>query len=452
MDFAENYTTGHLEEVQSAYFVKKQITLHPVVVHYKDDNNDDDDDDDTCALKTKSLVVVSDVNLHNSTFVFAVLTKVNKMAKRILPGLQSIHYITDSPTSQYRNSVMLNAVFQHQSAFGIPCTWNYMESGHGKGPCDGIGGCAKRGADLAVKRGTSIQTASDLEKWGNARGKISYEILTQIDYDQATQDVEKMDPVSLVGQGVMKIHAAVANKGHLLVRDTSCYCDCCMKKDFCDGWKTIDLVKLGKKQTERKQKKNENRKGKNPPKTQKKQASTPKNQCKKVKKNTKRTQQAKKNTKRTQQAKDKQINSDAVEGADATLEPRPADGLQDMPPGTTAVTAKVADATSVPGPTDGFQDVALGTTSENHTSNYAVNDFVIANYEGDYFVGKILDHDPVDGDFQISFMSTTLVCKLKWPSRSDIIWVDRGNILRQVKEPIGSRKNKRLFILLDSRG
>lgn len=43
--------------------------------------------------------------------------------------------------------------------------WNYFECGHGKCPCDGIGGTAKRRADMAVKQGKCIiPDASDLYK------------------------------------------------------------------------------------------------------------------------------------------------------------------------------------------------------------------------------------------------------------------------------------------------
>ena len=35
MDFAENYSCGYAEEVQSAYFDKTSVTLHPVVIYTK---------------------------------------------------------------------------------------------------------------------------------------------------------------------------------------------------------------------------------------------------------------------------------------------------------------------------------------------------------------------------------------------------------------------------------
>ena len=45
--------------------------------------------------------------------------------------------------------------------------WNYFEAGHGKGPCDGVGGTVKRLADDAIKQNkVVIQDASDFFIWG----------------------------------------------------------------------------------------------------------------------------------------------------------------------------------------------------------------------------------------------------------------------------------------------
>ena len=54
----------------------------------------------------------------------------------------------------------------HDEYFSCSASWNYMESGHGKGPCDPIGGVAKRKADQAVKNGRFIiQDAIDFFEW-----------------------------------------------------------------------------------------------------------------------------------------------------------------------------------------------------------------------------------------------------------------------------------------------
>jgi hypothetical protein len=48
----------------------------------------------------------------------------------------------------------------------MPATWLYTEAGHGKGPCDGIGGTVKRMADEAVRMGTAHIQDADFYQWG----------------------------------------------------------------------------------------------------------------------------------------------------------------------------------------------------------------------------------------------------------------------------------------------
>lgn len=155
MDFAQNYVCQNMDEIQSAYWTNASVTLHPVVIWWKDDQH-------PSQLKTKSYVFVSDVNHHNTAAVFTILSKLIPKIKQTVNGLKKIHYWTDSPTSQYRHKSIFHVVANHNNlSDGITCTWNYFESGHGKGPCDGIGGCAKRMASEAVKQQkVQIQDAS----------------------------------------------------------------------------------------------------------------------------------------------------------------------------------------------------------------------------------------------------------------------------------------------------
>lgn len=54
----------------------------------------------------------------------------------------------------------------HEAQFGISGRWSYLESGHGNGPCDGLGASVKRAAYNAVKQGkTSIHCSEELLKW-----------------------------------------------------------------------------------------------------------------------------------------------------------------------------------------------------------------------------------------------------------------------------------------------
>ena len=93
---------------------------------------------------------MSDELCHNASTVLAFTGKLLTEIIVLVPNVSCIHYITDSPTSQYRNKVILQFVAFHQDTMQIRASWLYLESGHGKCPCDGVGGTAKRLADDAV--------------------------------------------------------------------------------------------------------------------------------------------------------------------------------------------------------------------------------------------------------------------------------------------------------------
>lgn len=131
MDFAENFTCQTLDEIQSAYWNATPVTIHPVVAYAKSENG---------TLEHRNLAFISDVNNHNSNAVLAIIRQLVPQLKEAFPGTTYLHYWTDSPSSQYRNRYMFDVLSRHKELFGVIARWNYFECGHGKGPCDGIGG------------------------------------------------------------------------------------------------------------------------------------------------------------------------------------------------------------------------------------------------------------------------------------------------------------------------
>ncbi|KAJ8050563.1 hypothetical protein HOLleu_03812 [Holothuria leucospilota] len=149
-----------LEEVQSGYWNQESVTLHPTVIYYRDTESN--------TLKHHSYVAVSDDRGHNTSTIKArpILDSLVPRVTKLAPDIKGIHYWTDSPTAQYRNKTIFSIVADHYTIFdGVYATWNYFESGHGKGPCDGVGGTVKRLADDAVKRGAVMQNANDFYSW-----------------------------------------------------------------------------------------------------------------------------------------------------------------------------------------------------------------------------------------------------------------------------------------------
>ena len=84
---------------------------------------------------------------------------------------------------------------------GFSARWNYFESGHGKGPCDGIGGVAKRRESDAIKQGKAcIQDATDFFSWAKgSSGTIKYRFYTTDDFDKTSAEIQKTTPITMPG-------------------------------------------------------------------------------------------------------------------------------------------------------------------------------------------------------------------------------------------------------------
>ena len=67
-----------------------------------------------------------------------------------LDNIQQLIIITDSPTSQYRNKGCAFLTKKFAELHQITVTWIFTESGHGKGPMDGVGAAIKNEIDRAV--------------------------------------------------------------------------------------------------------------------------------------------------------------------------------------------------------------------------------------------------------------------------------------------------------------
>ena len=146
LDFAEDYRCRSQEEVQSAYWNTSTVTLHPAVVYFRQAGK----------MKVKSFAFVSNEIRHDTKFIFALLKKLIPHVKLLVPNAKHCHFFSHSPTSQSQNKTIFKLISHQKEYFGLKATWNYSKVGHGKGPCDPIGGTTKRQADMAVRHGKVI--------------------------------------------------------------------------------------------------------------------------------------------------------------------------------------------------------------------------------------------------------------------------------------------------------
>lgn len=95
VDFSENYNAKCHEEIQAHHFggSRNQITLHTVVVYLHDKDKN---------YKVSSFCTVSPCNIHQPAAIWAHLHPILTSIIEDYPEIDTIHYFSDGPFSQYR--------------------------------------------------------------------------------------------------------------------------------------------------------------------------------------------------------------------------------------------------------------------------------------------------------------------------------------------------------------
>ena len=137
IDFAENYACISQDEVQSAHWNHKQVTLFTAVAWMGNS-------------ECKSFVIVSDDLDHDKHAVWSMLKVILKRLTDIRP-IETVVIFSDGCAAQFKNRyTMANLCFADED-FGVTVEWAFFASSHGKGSVDAIGGTVKRSVWRAVK-------------------------------------------------------------------------------------------------------------------------------------------------------------------------------------------------------------------------------------------------------------------------------------------------------------
>lgn len=111
---------------------------------------------------------------------------------------------------------------EYFSKFCKNLTWNYSESGHGKGAPDGVGGTWKRTADQLVAKGRDLATFKSL--FDALKEKTTIKLFSV--EDEEIRNIEQMIlPDIKAFAGTMKCHqvSSANNSETLIMRRLSCF-------------------------------------------------------------------------------------------------------------------------------------------------------------------------------------------------------------------------------------
>lgn len=189
-DFSENYSCKYYREIQSCHFGgnKKQISLHTGILYIGQE-------------KVCFCTLSADLH-HDAVAVWAHLYPVLNDYKHAT----AVHFISDSPSSQYRNCKMFQ-IFKKKVIAMFPLvrfsTWNFLESAHGKAAADGVGGTVKRTCDRMVA--ANVQDVTTLEELRDCLSKYvsKVRVLNAADRDEElVANIKSVQPI----RGQFRVH------------------------------------------------------------------------------------------------------------------------------------------------------------------------------------------------------------------------------------------------------
>jgi hypothetical protein len=207
LDFGRNIEIKHQEEAKEAGFSSKQVTIHPVVMHYHVDGS---------PVKCRdTMIFLSDDISHDHKAVNHFLKKQIKVDK--------VYIFTDGCSSQYKGK----GTVADMSQIDTNIEWNYFGSDHGKGEADAEVGVVNRALERAIiGKHIILNDASDVYNW--CKDDLAYDAVVSKRHFYLSNEIPR-DTSNIKLQpflGIRKIHL-IANTDtpfSIKTRAFSCYC------------------------------------------------------------------------------------------------------------------------------------------------------------------------------------------------------------------------------------
>lgn len=127
-DFAMAYECEFQNEVQSALWSRKSVTLFTVAVFLNGE----------CS----TYLVCSDTQKKDKDVVSAILIKIYDILINVENKFEEVIW-SDGPSSEFKNKFMCRFLVYLSKKYDRKFSWKYTATSHGKGVVDGIGGLAK---------------------------------------------------------------------------------------------------------------------------------------------------------------------------------------------------------------------------------------------------------------------------------------------------------------------
>ena len=150
VDYAENFTLTNQDQIQSAYWSQKQVSIFTAYIWLGGSGG-----------QGQSFGLVSNGTTHDKFTVITCLEIMIKEVISIMPDGNEIVFFSDGAASQFKNRYLLQHLTTMMDAHDVEISWNYFASSHGKGVVDGVGGTLKRLVWTEIMAGARCSSARE---------------------------------------------------------------------------------------------------------------------------------------------------------------------------------------------------------------------------------------------------------------------------------------------------
>ncbi|KAF2892162.1 hypothetical protein ILUMI_14011 [Ignelater luminosus] len=172
-------------------------------------------DNENSSLKTLSCCLIANDLRHDSAAIYVHLEPLMEKVKTLMPTIRHVSFLSDGPSTQYRNKKMFFLMVQHISkTLSVQLfIWHFSERRHIKVAPDGVGECLKRTTDTLVGQGRDIH---NFEIFVNELNKNIRKIKIHVIDSTKIFAIDKILPEDLATfNGTMKIHECSSGESYL---------------------------------------------------------------------------------------------------------------------------------------------------------------------------------------------------------------------------------------------
>jgi hypothetical protein len=199
-DFAENWSVVLPNPIQGYHWQNDQVSIFTAVTNQSD--------------QTACFALVSDDTTHDTAHALFAIKAIIAYLK-VQP--EEITVISDGAAGHFKNRYQLYEISKSET----PTEWIFSATGHGKGPCDGVGGLVKHYATKHNLSSGAVQTIQNATDFVNTVKKYTPAInllkLEKVNVEDFRKDkLNQWKYISPV-RGIQKSHIWSYNLQHLSI-------------------------------------------------------------------------------------------------------------------------------------------------------------------------------------------------------------------------------------------